>query len=261
MNPLTLDCVQAYRAMAQRGVDKGWHERNGGNFTYRMNQTEIELIQDQLVCLDWYPLQVSLPDFAHKFFLVSGTGCYFLHMADDPLHTLGIIELNDTGDAYRIVWGLEGGKPTSELSTHLMNLSVDPTRRVIYHAHCPNVIAMTFVHPLDEPSFSQSLWSTMTECPIIFPEGVGVVEWMIPGGSEIAKVTAEKMKQVRIVLWAHHGLFCSGQDFDEAWGLMETVEKSAEIWLKIQSSGLPVLSSITPEKVKAVQKAFGIGLK
>lgn len=36
-----------------------------------------------------------------------------------------MIELDNKGDNYRIVWGLvNGGKPTSELPSHLMNHEV-----------------------------------------------------------------------------------------------------------------------------------------
>lgn len=31
-----------------------------------------------------------------------------------------------------------------------------------------------------------------TECLVVFPDGVGVVEWMVPGGKEIAIATSEK---------------------------------------------------------------------
>lgn len=36
-----------------------------------------------------------------------------------------MIELDEKGENYRIVWGLvNGGRPTSELPSHLMNLEV-----------------------------------------------------------------------------------------------------------------------------------------
>ena len=38
-----------------------------------------------------------------------------------------------------------------------------------------NIIAMTFVEPLDARTFSRALWKAMTECVVVFPEGVGVV--------------------------------------------------------------------------------------
>ena len=65
--------------------------------------------------------------------------------------------------------------------------------RVIYHAHCPNLIALTFLLPLKDEVFTRELWEMMTECPVIFPEGVGVVKWMVPGGKDIAVATSKKI--------------------------------------------------------------------
>lgn len=87
--------------------------------------------------------------------------------------------------------------------------------RVIYHAHTTNTIALTFVLPLDDKVFTRELWESATECPVVFPDGVGVVPWMVPGRREIAVKTAELMKKYDVVIWAHHGMFCSGEDFDD----------------------------------------------
>ena len=40
----------------------------------------------------------------------------------------------------------------------------------------------------------------MTECIVVFPSGVGVVPWMVPGGAEIAKATSELMKKYEAAL-------------------------------------------------------------
>ena len=79
--------------------------------------------------------------------MVTGSGKYFRNVILKPEDSLCMIELDDKGENYRIVWGLvNGGKPTSELPSHLMNHEVkkqltDGRYRVIYHAHPANVIA------------------------------------------------------------------------------------------------------------------------
>lgn len=108
------------------------------------------------------------------------------NVSASPIENIGIVEMNEAGSAYRVVWGLMNRKPTSELPTHIMNHAIrmkatDGACRVIYHAHPNNIIAMTFVEPLDARTFSRALWKAMTECVVVFPEGVGVVPWMVPG--------------------------------------------------------------------------------
>ena len=71
-------------------------------------------------------------------------------------------------DRYRIVWGLrDGGRPTSELPSYLLNLAVkkriDPDYRVVYHAHPANIIALTYVLPLNDELFTRELWQTFAE--------------------------------------------------------------------------------------------------
>ena len=45
----------------------------------------------------------------------------------------------------------------------------------------------------------------MTECVVVFPGGVGVVPWMVPGGADIARETAAMMETFDAVIWAQHG--------------------------------------------------------
>lgn len=132
--------------------------------------------------------------------------------------------------------------------------------RVIYHAHTPNVIALTFVLPLEDEVFTRELWEMMTECPIVFPEGIGVVDWMVPGGREIAVATSKLMKKYDIAVWAHHGIFCSGEDFDLTFGLMHTVEKAAEILVKVLSMRSGKRQTIQPQNLRDAAKAFGVSL-
>ena len=72
--------------------------------------------------------------------------------------------------------------------------------------------------------------------------------------------TAELMKKYDVVIWAHHGMFCSGEDFDLTFGLLHTVEKSAEILVKILSMAPQKLQTITPNDFRALAKDFKVTL-
>jgi rhamnulose-1-phosphate aldolase len=119
------------------------------------------------------------------------------------------------------------------------------------------LIALTFVLPLDDKTFSHNLWEMATECPIVFPAGVGVVPWMVPGGEEIAIATSKLMSKYDVAIWAHHGVFVTGPDFDTTWGLVDTVEKSAEILVKVLSMG-GKKQTITNEDFKKLDQPFGV---
>lgn len=229
--------VRGFIGLCENGWQQGWHERNGGNLSYRLTDDDVSA-----VCADfatepspWIPLGLAEPTLGNAFFLITAAGCYLQNVPKDPMATLGIVEINPEGNAYRVVWGLIDSRPTSELPTHIMVHAIrakatDGECRVIYHAHPRNVIAMTAVEPLDARTFTRALWKAMTECIIAFPEGVGVVPWMVPGGRDIAKASAEQMERFAAVIWAQHGLFASGATFDETFGLMHTIEKAADIY-------------------------------
>jgi len=264
MSVLDANIVQEFIKMCDDAWRMGWHERNAGNLTYRMSEEDVmecEIYFDYDND-DWIELGVEAENLSGEFFIVTGTGKYFRNVDLDAENCIGIVELNDTGDAYRILWGLsDDGLPTSEFPSHILGHSVkkestDGRHRIIYHAHPPAVISLTSILPLTAKDFSNALWRTISECPIVFPQGVGVVEWMMPGATEIAEKTSKLMKTFDAVIWAHHGMFVSGETFDLAFGLMHTIEKSADIYLRAVSSGKPVLQSISDKQLKDIARHF-----
>ena len=115
--------------------------------------------------------------------------------------------------------------------------------------------------PLTARDFTRALWQSATECPVVFPGGVGVVPWMVPGGADIAMATSELMKKYDAAVWAHHGLFVSGPDYDITFGLMHTIEKAAQIYmLAITAGGGKIRQTITDDNLRAIAKEFGVEL-
>ena len=243
---------------------QGWHERNGGNLSCRMNEQEVAEVRDLLdESREWREIGTEVPLLANEYFMVTGTGKYFRNVELDFEDNVAIIKLNEDGTRYKIVYGLvNGGRPTSELPSHLMNLEVlkqrDEGLRIVYHAHPANTVVLTFVLPLEDEVFTREIWEMETECPIVFPQGIGVIPWMVPGGREIAVKTAEIMKTRNIAIWAHHGMFVCGHDFDETFGLMHTVEKAAEILVKVMSMSNTKLNTIQPQDFRDLQKPYNI---
>ena len=237
--------VKGFIRMCNDGWLQGWHERNGGNLTYRMTEEDVAACRPFFdeTPREWVNMGVQADNLAGEYFITTGSGKFFRNVEPDPIHSIGIVEINDKGDSWRIVWGLaDGAKPTSEFPSHFMNHSVrkaatNGANRVIYHCHATNVIALTYILPLTDRDFTRALWQSATECPVVFPEGVGVCPWMVPGGADIAMATSELMKKYQAAIWAQHGLFASGPDFDITFGLAHTIEKSAEIYVKVLSMG------------------------
>lgn len=239
----------------------GWDERNGGNISLLLDEKEVGEYLDLNKVLRTIPIGFEAKPLAGKYFLVTGTGKYFKNVQDDPETNLGILRIAADGATAELLWGYkDGGKFTSELPAHLMShmarLAVDPENRVVMHCHPTNLLAMTYVHDLDERAFTRTLWQMCTECIVVFPDGVNVLPWMLCGTNEIGEATAEKMKTARLVVWAQHGIYGAGKDLDETFGLIETAEKAAEIYLKI--AHLPLKQTITDQQMHLLEQRFGV---
>ena len=238
----------------------GWDERNGGNISLLLEASDLSDYLDLNNVIRTIPTEFIAPELDGKFFLVTGTGKYFKNVEYAPEVNLGLVRLTDKGQQAELLWGFtDGGKFTSEFPAHMMShaarLRVDPSNRVVMHCHPANLLAMTYVHDLDERAFTRTLWQMCTECIVVFPEGVNVLPWMLCGTNEIGEATAEKMLTARLVVWAQHGIYGAGKDLDETFGLIETAEKAAEIYMKI--AHLPLVNTITDEQMHLLEQRFG----
>ena len=194
----------------------GWDERNGGNISLLLDEKEVKEYLDTDKVLRTIPTGFSAPELEGKYFLVTGTGKYFKNV----------------------------------------QYKVDPENHVVMHCHPANLLAMTYVHTLDEREFTRTLWQMCTECIVVFPDGVNVLPWMLCGTNEIGEATAEKMATARLVVWSLHGIYGTGKDLDETFGLIETAEKAAEIYMKI--AHLPRVNTITDDMMHQLEARFGV---
>ena len=208
MGILDVEIVKGFMRMCNDGWLQGWHERNGGNLTYRMKEEEVAECRPFFNAQprEWVNMGVQADNLAGEYFITTGSGKFFRNVELDPVHSIGIVEINDR-------------------------------------------------------DFTRALWQSATECPVVFPEGVGVCPWMVPGGADIAMATSELMKTYQAAIWAQHGLFASGPDFDITFGLAHTIEKSAEIYVKVLSMGGGLIrQTITDDDLRAIARDFGVTL-
>ncbi len=242
---------------------KGWGEANGGNISMRITPEEMYSYQHCLFDGETKELPFSLPDLAGDYFLVTGTGVFYRNVAEFPHESLGIVKISDDGKTTTKVWGYtSGGRPTSELPAHLLSHSVRKAKsqgqdKIVLHTHATNLIALSFVLPLDTKIVTKELWEMMSECVVLFPDGIGVMPWMMPGSLEIGKATAEYLNNHSLVMWAHHGIFGAGKNIDQVFGLIETADKAAEMLLKVMAAG-GKKQAISAEELKSLANAFGL---
>ena len=243
---------------------QGWDERNGGNISLLIEEKDIRKYYPK----DMYMRDIELGFTAdeicrNKYFLVTGTGKYFKNVIKDPEENLGLVKIDNDGHTAHLLWGYKsGGKMTSEFPAHLMShaerLKVNPLNRVIMHTHPTYTICMGACLPTDEIVFTRKLWKSNTEAVVVFPEGIGVLPCMICGTNEIGMATANKMKEYRLVSWTNHGIYGAGNDIDEAFGLIETVEKTAQIYMLTLDH---VVNEIPDKVILGLAKLWNLKMK
>ncbi len=232
---MIMDILEQVIDIIEELYRKGWDERNGGNLSLIISEAEVAKYADPKQVMRSFTYDFDLSPLIGKYFIITGSGKYFRNVVKEPEVTLGIVKIVGEHQV-NLVWGFEtGAHPTSEAPTHFQchieRLKVNPNHRLIIHCHPDYLIAMTHIHELDEKIWALDLWKMQTESLVVFPEGIGVLPWTLCGSEEIGVLTAEKMKEYRSVVWAQHGLFASGEDIDEVFGLIETIEKAAKIYM------------------------------
>lgn len=264
-----LGFVRGFCRMCQDGWELGYHERNGGNASYRLSDDDVRALRSFFYDTpsSWVGLGVAVPEMAGEHLLVTGSGKYLRNVAGDPVANAGVVELNAAGDAWRIVWGLaDGARPTSEIAAHVAAHGVRKQAtggqaRVLYHAHPSALVALTSLVPADARTLTRILWASLTESVIAFPGGVGAVGWMVPGSAELAKATAGQLTRFEACIWQLHGVFASGADFDAAFGLVHSIDKAAGVYLSARAAqgGSPDLPfSLSDADLRATAQAYGL---
>jgi rhamnulose-1-phosphate aldolase len=265
---------------------RGWAEANAGNISVRLDKS---MLPHKNFCLSskWQTIGHKFPQIAGDFFLVSAAGSFLKNFKTSPQENLGVIQIDLKGSRYKILWGFlpaccldlpaaptrvgrrwgrrretqrQAGSPTSELLTHLYIHSVRKkiskgTDKVVIHTHCPFLSALCFILSLDTVGLTQLLWRMHPECIISFPEGVCFIPWLLPGSLELAKNTAEACKSFRACIWQFHGIVAAGPDPDKTVGLIDTIEKACEIYIKAVSAG-GIKNRLTKEQLVKIAGHF-----
>jgi len=237
---------------------QGWCERTGGDISAIIDPEEFgTLLPNKPLRLG--ELNFDASPLIGRYLVVTASGNYFRNVQYEPLENIGIIKIEDATH-YGVYWGLEnGGVPTSELATHCLThsvrLMVNPNHRILIHCHPTHTIAYTYVMPEDEGRLTRILWKMSAECILTFPEGVGYLPWMVNGGKEIGEATAAKAADYRAIIWGQHGIFSAGNNVDEAFGLIEAIEKASTIYMLTKDR---LLNPISDENLKKLADSMGV---
>ncbi len=139
-----------------------------------------------------------------------------------------------------------------------MLLEVRPRQRAILHTHPTNLIALTHIPEMrDAAHLGDLLLRMQSEARIHLPGGLAYVPFNLPGSDALGEVTAQALRETNVALWHMHGAIATGESISRALDYLEIVDKAAQIYWKLVSSGIEP-SGMTDEHLRQSLEHFGL---
>lgn len=240
---------------------KGWAERNGGNITVNITDIIDDEIRSMKPISDVMQIGVKLPYLQGAYFYCKGTNKRMRDLARWPMDNGSVIRILDDCSSYVIIAD-NPVKPTSELPSHLSihnrQIEIGSGYKAVVHTHPIDLIAMTHHKPfLEKDKLTYLLWSMIPETRAFCPKGLGIVPYAMPSTLELADATLKALEEYDVVMWEKHGVTSMSENIMEAFDMIDTLSKSAQIYLTAKSMGFEP-EGTSMEDMAALAKAFNL---
>ncbi len=239
---------------------KGWAERNGGNITVNITDQVDDAMRALPALTEPTPIGVTLPNLKGCWFYCKGTNRRMRDLAREPMANGSIIRITPDCAHYEIVAD-SVVRPTSELPSHLSVhnylIGKGSNYKASVHTHPIELVAMSH-NPkfLEKDVLTRLLWSMIPETKAFCPRGLGIVPYMLPGSTELAKATIDALAEdYDVVMWEKHGVFAVAPDVMEAFDMIDTLTKSAIIYRDACSMGF-IPDGMSDEQMQEISRVF-----
>lgn len=240
---------------------KGWAERNGGNITINITDVVDDEIKKMKPISDRVEIKAPLLHLKGCYFFCKGTNKRMRDLARYPMDNGSIIRILDDCASYEIIAD-KVVMPTSELASHLAmhnyQIQVGSGYKAALHTHPIDLIAMTHNSDfLKKDKLTHLLWSMIPETRAFCPKGLGIIPYKMPSSVELANATVEMLNEYDVVMWEKHGVCSVSENIMEAFDMVDTLSKSAQIYLTAKSMGFEP-EGTSPKDMEALKIAFNL---
>lgn len=245
----------------------GATEGAAGNISLCMRDTlEVREFFPQMKEIE---LPVPAPELAGATILATGSGRRLRDIAEAPTANLAAIIVDDGGKTGRMFTAVDCPfkRVTSEFNSHLAvhhdQMRARPIRsHAIVHAQ-PKYL--TFLSHLpkyqDERYLNSHLMRWQPETILNFPEGIGVLPFLLPGSVHLMLETMLCLREHQLVIWSQHGVMTRADDsIVHALDLVEYAETAAHYEVLNLSTG-EASGGISPENIRAVAESWNVKQK
>lgn len=241
---------------------KGWAERNGGNITVNISEHVDDTMTSLPAISDPVAIGLTLPNLKGCWFFCKGTNKRMRDLARRPMDNGSIIRITDDCSHYEIVAD-NPVKPTSELPSHLAVhnylIGKGSNYKASLHTHPIELVTMSH-NPefLKKDVLTNLLWSMIPETKAFCPRGLGIVPYMLPSSNELAEETIKAIDDnYDVVMWEKHGVFAVGDDIMEAFDMVDTLTKSAIIYMDARAMGF-IPDGMSRQQMREISTVFNL---
>lgn len=214
--------------------------------------------------------QITLPDpapaLAGGTLLVTGSGRRLRQIKDEPLSAIGAVYVHEDGLTGTLYTSntRRFAQLTSEFNSHLGVHQDQVSRRgvefqAVVHAQPPHLTYLSHIPAYrDTVRMNAAILRWEPETIVSLSQGIGVLEFMVPGSEEMGAANVEGLREHEIVLWSKHGTM-SRSDISvyRAVDRVEYAETAAHYeYMDIVAGGRA--EGLTKAQIRSVADTFSI---
>lgn len=214
-------------------------------------------------------LPVLAPELAGATLIVTGSGRRLRDIADAPTANLACIVVESGGRMGKMFMSADCQfkRVTSEFNSHLavhhdQMRSKDIKLHTVLHGQPPYLTFLSHLSSYqDEQHLNHHLLRWQPETILNFPEGIGVLPFILPGSTQLTIETMLELRDHRIVIWSQHGAMARADDsIFHALDLIEYAETAAHYECLNLIAGDPS-TGLNPEHLRAISELWNIQQK
>jgi rhamnulose-1-phosphate aldolase len=181
-------------------------------------------------------LPVPAPDLAGAMLIVSGSGRRLRDILEAPTANLTCIQVEPGGQTGRMFTAPDSQfkRVTSEFNSHLavhhdQMRSRELNLHAIVHAQPLHLTYLSHLTEYQEERYlNLRLLRWQPETIFNFPEGIGVLPFLLPGSAQLTVESMIALREHRMVVWSQHGVMSRADDsIFHALDLIEYAETAA----------------------------------
>ena len=250
--------------VGKRLSEIGATEGAAGNISICVRDTvEVREFFPEMSLID---LPVPAPDLVGATVIVTGSGRRLRDIADAPTANLAAIVIEPGGKTGRMFTSADRPfkRVTSEFNTHLAvhhdQMRSHPIKMdAIIHAQ---PVYLTFLSHLaeyqDQRYLNVHLMRWQPETVLNFPEGIGVVPFLLPGSVQLMIETMLCMRDHHLVIWSQHGIMArADESIFHALDLVEYIEAAAQYEVLNLTIG-EASGGLTRENIRAIAESWNL---